>query len=73
MQSVLSGEGGVILMSSQVLHFCDDVWPNSIFIEGKNIMSKSQDTKKEVKKQPAKTQKEKKEAKRAKKEAMKRQ
>lgn len=40
---------------------------------GANIMSKSQDSKKAVKKEPAKTPKEKKEAKKVKKEAMKRQ
>jgi hypothetical protein len=40
---------------------------------GANIMSKSKDTKKAVKKEPAKTPKEKKEAKKVKKEAMKRQ
>lgn len=40
---------------------------------GTNIMSKSQDSKKATKKEPAKTPKEKKEAKKIKKEAMKRQ
>jgi hypothetical protein len=40
---------------------------------GANIMSKSQDSKKAVKKEPAKTPKEKKEAKKVKKEASKRQ
>jgi hypothetical protein len=40
---------------------------------GANIMSKSQDSKKATKKEPAKTPKEKKEAKKVKKEALKRQ
>ncbi len=40
---------------------------------GANIMSKSHDSKKTTKKEPAKTPKEKKEAKKVKKEAMKRQ
>jgi hypothetical protein len=39
----------------------------SIFNEGENVMSKSQDSKKNVKKAPTKTPKEKKEAKRLKK------
>jgi len=42
-------------------------------ITGSDIMSKSHDTKKAAKKEPAKTPKEKKEAKKVKKEAMKRQ
>jgi hypothetical protein len=45
----------------------------SSFHHGANTMSKSQDSKKATKKEPAKTPKEKKEAKKAKKEAMKRQ
>lgn len=43
------------------------------FPHGANIMSKSHDSKKTTKKEPAKTPKEKKEAKKVKKEAMKRQ
>jgi len=46
--------------------------PHSIFYNGV-IMSKAQDSKKAVKKEPAKTMKEKKEAKKLKKEASKRQ
>jgi hypothetical protein len=45
----------------------------SFFNHGAHIMSKSQDSKKATKKEPAKTPKEKKEAKKVKKEAMKRQ
>jgi len=45
----------------------------SLFSIGTNIMSKSQDSKKAVKKEPAKSPKEKKEAKKIKKEASKRQ
>jgi hypothetical protein len=46
---------------------------DAYFIQGDIIMSKSQDSKKDVKKKPAKTVKEKKEAKKVKKEALKRQ
>ena len=44
-----------------------------IFLNGATIMSKAQDSKKAVKKEPAKSPKEKKEAKKVKKEASKRQ
>lgn len=56
----------------------DGITPNCsakqrIFFNMEHIMSKSQDSKKAVKKEPAKTPKEKKEAKKIKKEASKRQ